>query len=194
MLFFYFITPTLLSKKLNRRIVISLGYLVIFGILYGGGYCDIRLIFNFLCYTIGLCLSKSKYWWNDLGEHILSNRIVDLSIIILYPSVLMFGGSLLLNPLMKALISLFGVAFVLAISFLIGGLKNKTVSKVFSNISYTSMALYLFHRLFYFIGLSVFEPELPLFKALYMLLILFPIGYILSYFVQKTYDSICNKF
>lgn len=166
---------------------------MIFGVLFVKGCCDIRVVFNFLCFAMGICLSSSKYWWNSYGEKLFSNRWMDFAIVLLYLGIILFAGFLLRSPICKAAISLIGVAFVLAISFIIAKLLISVFDKILTHVAYSSMAVYLFHRLFYYYGLQILNPDSPMLKAIYMIFIVFPIGYYSSYFLQKSYDSLLKR-
>lgn len=55
-------------------------------------------------------------------------------------------------------------------------------------ISYSSMACYMFHRLFFWAGEKIYNPDVESVKWIYMAAIVFPIMLVLSYYIQKVYD------
>lgn len=61
-------------------------------------------------------------------------------------------------------------------------------------MSYASMAVYMFHRVFFWLGELIWNPETGWVKWCYMGLVVFPLMCIVSYYIQKWYDAIVNRF
>lgn len=62
------------------------------------------------------------------------------------------------------------------------------------NVSYASMACYMFHRFFFWAGEVIWNPMAEWLKWLYMAGVIFPLMLVLSYFIQKGYDKMINAF
>ena len=60
-------------------------------------------------------------------------------------------------------------------------------------VSYASMACYMFHRLFFYVGEKIYNPDTPCVKWLYMAGIVFPVMMYLSFYIQKYYDLFMIK-
>lgn len=71
--------------------------------------------------------------------------------------------------------------------------KSRKIRKVFNILSYSSMVLYLFHRLFYWCGEILCNPSEPMLKLIYLLCVVFPISVFISYWIQKGYDRLLQK-
>lgn len=60
-------------------------------------------------------------------------------------------------------------------------------------VSYASMACYMFHRLFFYVGEKIYNPDTPCVKWLYMAGIVFPVMMYMSFYIQKYYDMFMIK-
>ena len=67
------------------------------------------------------------------------------------------------------------------------------VCRLIGYISYASMACYMFHRLFFWMGEQVWNPSVTWINWLFMGELVFPVMLILSYQIQKSYDTIVEK-
>jgi hypothetical protein len=54
------------------------------------------------------------------------------------------------------------------------------------------MAVYMFHRLFFWLGEKIFDPSANSVKWGYMVLIVFPVMCVLSWYIQKKYDKLVD--
>ena len=52
------------------------------------------------------------------------------------------------------------------------------------------MAVFMFHRLFFWLGEIIYNPSNESLKWGYMALIVFPVMCVLSYYIQKSYDAL----
>lgn len=68
--------------------------------------------------------------------------------------------------------------------------KNNRLSLMIINVSYASMACYMYHRLFFWIGEKAWNPSPHGLKWFYMAGLVFPIMLVCSYYIQKGYDGI----
>lgn len=64
---------------------------------------------------------------------------------------------------------------------------------IVSYVSYASMACYMFHRLFFWIGEKLYNPGTDSVKWLYMAGIVFPVMLYLSYLIQRNYDNLIRQ-
>lgn len=67
------------------------------------------------------------------------------------------------------------------------------VQRLISTISYASMACYMFHRLFFWMGEQIWNPSVVWIKWLYMGCLIFPIMLVLSYYIQKYYNLLIKR-
>ena len=192
-LLFYLISPLLLRKTLIARILSSVMVFFVLGILFKLHCCDIRVLFNFFCYVMGVIVLKTNMQRNKIGENLLDNIYFSVTTILVYCLFLMFASGSFVSPAVKAIVACLGVVAILSLASILNTLMYRRNSILFSNIAYSSMALYLFHRLFYFFGLSLFTPGSTLGKVLYLVFIVFPVGYILCFYIQKMYDKIVKN-
>lgn len=68
------------------------------------------------------------------------------------------------------------------------------ICRLISLVSYASMASYMFHRLFFWAGEKIYNPDVASIKWIYMAGLVFPVILYLSYLIQRYYDSIVNRF
>ena len=68
------------------------------------------------------------------------------------------------------------------------------MGKLIMNVSYASMACYMFHRLFFWAGEMIWNPSTVWVKWLYMAGIVFPVMLVLSYYIQFGYDKLIQSF
>ena len=66
-------------------------------------------------------------------------------------------------------------------------------ARIVSYVSYASMACYMFHRLFFWVGEKLFNSEDVNIKWIYMAGVVFPLMLYLSYLIQKYYDKLVQK-
>ena len=90
-------------------------------------------------------------------------------------------------------LSMIGVWMILSFSFYLTKYLNKDFfRRCVEYLSYASMSLYLFHRFFYYVSLKPFESIKSISVVstlLYLSFIVFPLGSLLSYEIQRKYDK-----
>ena len=86
-----------------------------------------------------------------------------------------------------------GAIGVFVIFFVSEGISKICGQKIVYLISYASMACYMFHRFFYWVGESVWNPSDTTIKWIYMAGLVFPVMLVLSYLIQKTYDNMTKR-
>lgn len=145
---------------------------------------DERFIYNYVMYCLGIIISKKTSLFNKLSNY--KWLICCVFIYITFAIILYYRY---MTPLLNVL-SFIGVWMLLSISFCMEKFtSNHTFKRVVEYISYASMSLYLFHRLFYYIAMKVVEFDSVLLSFSYLFLIAFPIGLFMSYEIQQFYDK-----
>ena len=185
---FYLITPILRKLFANYS---SYKNLVILFILYAiiiwlETILDIdnRLHWCFCAYLIGLI-----FGWSDLLFLLLQKKMLGIGFVILDIILIIYrstGANVFDIDIFSGLIGLL---------FISKWLTSIHLRKFFLFCSYTSMALYLFHRHFYIIERITYrhfvDAVVPL-PTWYGLLIMIPATIIGSYYIQRTYDIILS--
>ena len=189
LLFFYFLTPFVLLLK-NRADRKWLAYVLVFGILavllilnqVGTLTIDDRFFEYYLVYFPTLLfvdkLIRSKKQLFLI--HIAASVIVLANLI---PAVYTFFNRSFLT---KAIVASAGAAMVVWLCRLLD--RVKLLSTILQWISYASMVAYLFHRQFFGLLEKLYGEFSIWFAAISLSVLL-----IVSYFVQKIYDSLMKK-
>lgn len=186
-LFYYALTPILLySDSLVKKISMSL---LIFIFLIGL-HCifplvDYRLFQFFPSYAFGLLTSQIP----TLQQNLKKKKVILISFLSL---VLLFYGFYNSHSFFhKLAVSIF--AFLLFIPLILNTsiLITKIIpQKVISFISYISFPMYLFHRITFGIGCSIFSSNYIITTIIYYCFVLIPSTIIVSVLIQKIYDYI----
>lgn len=202
-LFCYAITPIISRDTLKNRIR---NCLIVYALLLGVNRLipttDIRLLFNVFFYMVGVISSTSIDWKMNFRY----GKLIKLLTVLVF-IVLVYIGQM--NDIFH--IQLFrktvGGVGVFAWLFLceyvsdlffssVNDMKNRwktQVCCVISYISYASMACYMFHRLFFWMGEQVWNPSVIWINWLYMGALVFPVMIVLSYYIQRYYDLLIKK-
>ena len=184
MMFFYMITPIILfpKKPLNR---ISISALILLILILASSFTiidvDSRLIVYLFFYFAGLLIPK-KHVDKSKNPYFLFAALLVLLIPV---------HNIWQSIITDALFVIFLVAFA-------NLLCKSRLNKLFTVISYSSMAAYLFHRHIYlsFVFLFNMGSRTPLRDAaipLWSIIIIIPIVFVLSYYIQKCYDFVYKK-
>lgn len=185
---FYLLTPFVLyPSKTIVRIFIAFLFVGMFYISsFFFGTIDHRVFLYLPIYLIGLLLPDSIV---EKAKHSLPGIVS--AVLWLIMGLISFKIPIV-SPLIR---SIFFVVFLIWIGSLV---KDTNCSSVLKDISYSSMVVYLFHRHFYlafvFIvnigaGESLKNSTIPL-SLCYLIL---PLMFIVSYYIQKYYDSLTSK-
>ena len=183
LILFYFVTPMVLWKdSLLRKIVVSVTLFVIFElmVLYAGS--DIRLVYYFPFYTLGLILP------NVFFTHILKKRVFFV-ISMFFLILLVFAGFynyLSDLYLFKLLLMLFGVFTIIGSCFII---YKPSMQNVVRWGGYSSMCVFLFHRPILEIFHMLFGERLSILTIILLVAVYFAAGFA----IQKIYDIIMAK-
>ncbi len=197
----YLITPIVSRKGLSWRIGSSLCIVAILLVLEKLlPSVDKRLAFNVFFFLTGIVTSICFDWKMTFRN----GTYFKIAVVLLFLLLLFVGQqhSNFHNIWFKRFAAGIGVFAILFLCewvaiFLFGNLSRKTEKPTYKSIlahlvmfvSYASMAVYMFHRLFFWLGEKVFNPADTTVKWGYMLLIVFPVMCVLSYYIQKTYDA-----
>jgi peptidoglycan/LPS O-acetylase OafA/YrhL len=186
MVIFYLIAP-LLIKYANQLIV----YIILCGIIMISmanfsifiQHIDLRILKYFPAFAIGIIMAKNqfisqlidKYHWLIATLFIIAFWIFPLGkessllgIITLIPSTVI--GSV--------------IAFIYAKHYL-----NNFNNHIITLISYASFCMYLLHRIVFLHLVKLYFPDTLLLQTIYLFVFGVSITFIVSYFVQKTYDT-----
>ena len=199
----YAVTPIISRNTLKSRIRNCLiVYALLLGISRFIPTTDGRLLFNVFFYMVGV-ISSSCFDWKMNFRY---GKLMKLLIILIF-IILLCIGQINDNFHLKLFRRIVGGVGVFAWLFVceyisklfidsINGNKDRWkgwICQLVGFISYASMACYMFHRLFFWAGERVFNPSEPLVKWFYMGGIVFAFMLILSYYIQKSYDTIVEN-
>lgn len=206
-LYCYLITPLVSRKSMNWKVCVSVGIMVVLLVLEKKiPSIDKRLAFNVFFYLTGIITSTCFDWKMKFSNGLY----VKIAWVLVFLVVLIVGHkhSNFHDLWFKRFASGIGVIALLFIcewvsDFLFGRGQQEGAAKkssfvnvsasIIKYVSYASMAVYMFHRLFFWLGEKIFDPSSNSIKWGYMVLIVFPVMCILSYYIQKTYDIIVGN-
>lgn len=184
----YIITPLVCRKGFRWRFISALIVILIvmaLGVLFPS--IDWRLTFNMLFYLIGLVSAPYFDWKFKKSPFIKWLTIITFIILCAITQIYEPGKTYIRS------FAGFGVFAILFVSeFITDGIfgKGGVMTSVMTNISYASMACYMFHRFFFWFGELIWNPEIQWIKWVYMAGIVFPISIIISYYIQLGYDKL----
>ena len=198
----YAITPIISRDTLKGRIR---NCLIVYALLLGVNRLipttDIRLLFNVFFYMVGV-ISSTSFDWKMNFQY---GRLIKMLAILVF-MVLVSIGQMNDNFHLQLFRKVVGGIGVFAWLFLceyvsdlffssVNDMKDRwkgLVCQLISYISYASMACYMFHRLFFWMGEQVWNPS-ETWAWLYMGGLVFPVMLVLSYYIQKGYDTMIKK-
>ena len=183
---FYLLTPFMSRGGIFYKLII---YLLIVGIVVllkmFHAEVDNRFFYYLTIYEAGIIFSKhipirlQKQFYVSNLIFIMGCIIYTICLlwVVYHPNILcmMIGGFI-------------GCGLLLLISERIANTYN--FSRLINFFSYGSMAAYLFHRQIFYIGLSVYDPTDMWKKIIYLVAIVLPIIFIISYYIQRYYDRL----
>ena len=203
----YLITPIVCRKQIKWRICNCLLISSLF--VLGGAVLPIdeRFVFNVLFYLLGMA-TASYFSWYFSSKKGFAIRCAVVVVFIVAMVLCAFSPKLYTQYYLKVSSSLGVFAMLFVCDILakkifhqnIGEVEaygeNKTqafLEKLVENISYASMACYMFHRFFFWAGEKLWNPDLIWLKWVYMACLVFPFMLILSYYIQKGYDILVDR-
>lgn len=189
LLCFYAITPLVSRRNMKGLMgggICMIISLLIFYLYYRFHGMDLKFLYNLILYYIGIIAGRNKTIF--LG--IINNIWLQFSGIILFAVILYFSYKFEKNLLDIA--SWFvGVWALLSISALLERLVARSLGWVrfIESCAYATLSYYLFHRVFYWFATQwVNLSTVQLF--VYLFIFIFPLGWLVSYHIQKQYDRI----
>lgn len=199
----YSITPIISRKTLKSRVR---NCLIVFALLVGISWLiptiDSRLLFNALFYMAGIISASCFDWKFDFCY----GNMIKLSLLLVFILLVYIGQinnnfHLSLYRWIVAGIGVFPLLFVCEYisNYFFGsnnGIRNGwkgQICRLITLVSYASMASYMFHRLFFWAGEKIYNPDVASIKWIYMAGLVFPIILYLSYMIQKCYDTLMNS-
>ncbi len=189
----YAITPLVCRKGLSWRICCSSAILTLFILLrLLVPSVDKRLSFNLLFFLIG-AVSAPYFDWKF--KRIWYIKVIFV-LVYLIPLLYLHNNTpevLTTHKEYFAGLGVFAILFVCewlsdAIFCKDNTHKDNKIAQIIRCISYSSMACYMFHRLFFWAGEMLINPAVSKVKWLYMAGIVFPVMLYLSYYIQRYYD------
>lgn len=191
----YLVTPLVGRNKIGWRLLTGGGILLAVWALSRLVHpVDWRLLFNMLLYIIGLVSAPFVDW--KFERHSWIKWVVVVGFIACC-SLTFFKTPNLLYSRSASFVGVFALLFVCEfIAKLL--FKNEApeaspIALLVKNVSYASMACYMFHRLFFRAGELIWNPASVCFKWIYMAGVVFPIMLVISFFIQKGYDLSIEK-
>lgn len=205
-LYCYLITPLVSRTSLTWKVCVSVCIMAALLVLEKKvASVDKRLAFNVFFYLTGIITSTCFDWKMKFrnGEY------VKIAWVLVFIAVLIIGhqhGNFH-NLWFKRLASGIGVFALLFVcewvsDLLFGKSQSEGSAKrssfvsvsasVIKYVSYASMAVYMFHRLFFWLGEKIYNPSTHGVKWGYMVIVVFPVMCVLSYYIQKIYDLLVN--
>lgn len=188
----YLITPFVGRKSFAWRLLSGGGTILTVWLLSKFVHpFDWRFLFNMSLYMIGLvsalyldwkfkCRSWIK-WVAVVGFVACCSLLFFMEFGRLFQRVSAFGG---VFALMFVCEWLSGLLFENEES------ETSLVASLVKYVSYASMAVYMFHRLFFWAGEMIWNPSTAFVKWLYMAGVVFPVMLVLSYYIQYGYDKL----
>ncbi len=192
LLLFYIVTPILSRGKIIKKTITYIIINVVFALLsIVLDHIYLPTFYYFGIYFVGIVMGA--HYYDKVIRIIKSPKSLFISIFF----VVLLLVNIVFNSYYYRLFSGFcGVFMILNISYILGDLNLKNNNRFVSIIgfaSYASMCAYLFHRECYELMLKIFCPENPFVLIAYLFFLGVPIVLLLSYYIQKVYDSIVNK-
>ena len=199
----YAITPIISRDTLKNRIR---NCLIVYTLLLGVNRLipttDIRLLFNVFFYMGGV-ISSTCFDWKMNFRY---GRLIKMLAILVFMVLVSIGqmDDIFHIQLFRKTVGGVGVFAWLFlceyVSDLFFGSVNDTkdrwkgwICKLIGFVSYASMACYMFHRLFLWMGEQVWNPSVTWINWLYMGALVFPVMIVLSYYIQRYYDLLIKK-
>lgn len=189
----YLITPLICRKTFTWRLTIGVSILLLVWYVRTFVYpIDFRFQFNLLLYVVGLVTAPYFDWKYEKRSWI---KWLVVGVFIGLLSMTFCWSPNVMYKRIAAFIGVFALLFVC--EFVANLVYNHSargevsrMGNLINNVSYASMACYMFHRLFYWVGEIIWNPSAEWLKWLYMAGVIFPVMLVLSYYVQYGYDKI----
>lgn len=192
----YLITPLVSRKSFTWRLTSGVGMLLtVWLIRHYIHSIDWRFLFNMLFYLVGLVSAPYVNWKFE------NRKWLKWLVVIVYVGLLSVTFFKTPNVLFQRTSSFVGVFALLFVCEYFAKYvfrnsasgKISPMGKLIKNVSFASMACYMFHRFFFWAGEMIWNPSSDWLKWFYMAGVVFPVMLVLSYYFQKGYDLLLEK-
>lgn len=193
----YLITPFISRKSFAWRLTIGVGVLLMAWFIRNYIHpIDFRFLFNMSLYIVGLVTAPYFNWKFE------NRKWIKWVVVVFFVGLLSVTFFKTPNVLFKRTSAFVGVFALLFVCEYIANMvfrhnASNVVSPIGSlikNVSYASMACYMFHRFFFWAGEMIWNPSTFWLKWLYMAGVVFPVMLVLSYYIQFGYDKLMQGF
>ena len=192
----YLITPLISRRNFTWRLISGASVLITMCLIRHFIHSiDWRFLFNMLLYFVGLVSAPYFNWKFE------NRKWIKWLVMVVYVGLLSVTFFKTPNMLFITISSFVGVFALLFVCEYVANLVMhhtasdgiSPIGKLIMNVSYASMACYMFHRLFFWAGELIWNPTLHWMKWLYMAGVVFPIMLVLSFYIQKWYDKLVKN-
>lgn len=161
LMLFYLVTPIINRRSLVWKVIVSVTFLLLACLAFKlFRNVDFRMVYNLAFYSLGLVLSELRLPFVDKDRVIVSKRFQTLLNVAL---VILFIAAVPLSYLYCRsafwVVVLLGVISVFALSDIVSLIKSTVVGSLVKFCSYGSMVCYMFHRVFYYVGLLAYNTD-----------------------------------
>lgn len=190
-LYYVMLAVLLHTYSIKRTLLISFAFFLCCILLHAVfGLIDIRLIYYFMPFIMGIISAKHRSIFIFLKNKAVAFASLSLVIIISYIPI-----PDLLNPdwfghIYYMMTMFFSISPLIVFSDLVSGKMNKNMV---SKLSYASYCMYILHRVIYWMLLEIYIPESNIFTLAYLFFAGLPVIYFISISVQSGYDSLFRK-
>ena len=185
----YLVTPLISRRELKWRIWGCVSFFVLLLVArFLFPSIDNRFVFDVFFYFVGVVSASCCDWKLNIPYGSAIKTFVVFAFVLIVAIAIKY--SLLYTTSRQMAIGAIGVFVIL---FVCESISKYGGHRFFYIISYASMSCYMFHRFFYWLAENVWNPSDTIVKWLYMAGLVFPSMIVLSYLIQKTYDSVTKR-
>jgi len=198
----YLVTPLVARRSLKWRVWACLSLytlLVVARCMFPS--IDIRMVFNVFFYFVGIVSAPCFDWKLNASYGTAIKTVAVSTLVLLIASAIIFS---LKSTFWQLFIGATGVLVILFVCedmskllFYTRNTQNGDIkafaARIICLVSYASMACYMFHRFFYWLAETIWNPSVVSVKWIYMVGIVFPVIVVISYAIQKLYDSLAKN-
>jgi peptidoglycan/LPS O-acetylase OafA/YrhL len=188
----------------TRSIIVWSGVILLVCVIlnYLFGVIDKKVILYLPIFIGGIIVSKESLLSKVRGSSALALFILMATVILCYVAIVY--PEITLGPKKPAAFSQYGLyafvctnlimfTFVLIMYYASKRVCSLGLSVCFSQISYSSYCIYLFHRPVLWLLLKFFNPSNDLLRAAYVILVGLPLVVLVAYSIQRSYDSLLKE-
>ena len=184
---FYLLTPLLLCRfQMKRSLCLSLGLYAVLVALGKIKCIDPHLAHYFLIYAAGVLLAKSsraQEWTQRNGWKLLP--------VFLAVGWFAMNKQLVHGKILRFVLTDAAVLASMPVLLVVGRFLARTLhARLIAFVSYSSFALYLFHRLIYKEAHAYYSPQAVGSTILYEVGVVLPIAIVIAYGIQAAYDAV----